>query len=202
VCEVDCLPGLTCLKTLYKSRHPLDHPVHVPRPPSGSSSLMTRCPDSAASSTNAPRSHRASIFWHPRAVAWVCFPATRGCNSSSHTTSRARPAAGSRGPARHHPGAAGQYTSADLAAVCRELRVRQSMGAVGTGADAAAAEMLNAKLKRETLQGAKCWPSARAARLSIFAWITRYNTRRRHSSLNCLSPINYEQRPDGVLLTA
>ncbi len=95
-----------------------------------------------------------------------------------------------------------QYSSAEYAAVCRQLGVRQSMGAVGTSADNALAEALNATLKRETLQGGRCWPSARAARLAVFAWITRYNTRRRHSSLGYLSPIDYEQQPDKVLIAA
>jgi transposase InsO family protein len=95
-----------------------------------------------------------------------------------------------------------QYTSADFAAVCSELGVRQSMGSVGTSADNAAAEAFNATLKRETLQDAKRWPSARQARQAVFKWITRYNTRRRHSSLNYLSPISYEQQTDRVLLPA
>ncbi|WP_302893281.1 IS3 family transposase [Actinomadura luzonensis] len=96
-----------------------------------------------------------------------------------------------------------QYTSAEFAAVCEELGVRQSMGAVGSSADNAAAEAFNATLKRETLQGAKRWSSAREARLAVFKWITRYNTRRRHSTLGYLSPIDYEQQTiDRVLLAA
>jgi transposase InsO family protein len=95
-----------------------------------------------------------------------------------------------------------QYTSAEFAAVCKEFGVVQSMGAVGTSADNAAAEALNATLKRETLQGAKGWSSAGQARLEVFKWITRYNTRRRHSRLNYLSPITYEQQSDTVLLAA
>ncbi|MBE1586737.1 hypothetical protein H4W80_004995 [Nonomuraea angiospora] len=95
-----------------------------------------------------------------------------------------------------------QYTSAEFAQVCAELGVRQSMGAVGTS-DNAAAEAFNATLKRETLQGAKRWSSAREARLAVFKWITRYNTRRRHSTLGYLSPIDYEQQTtDKVLLAA
>ncbi|MGP3935307.1 IS3 family transposase [Nonomuraea sp. KM88] len=96
-----------------------------------------------------------------------------------------------------------QYTSAEFAALCAELGVRQSMGAVGTSADNAAAEAFNASLKRETLQGAKRWSSAREARLAVFKWITRYNTRRRHSALGYLSPNDYEQQTvDRVLLAA
>jgi hypothetical protein len=44
--------------------------------------------------------------------------------------------------------------------------------------------------------------ASREARLSVFAWITRYNTRRRHSSLGYLSPNDYEQQPAKVLIAA
>jgi transposase InsO family protein len=95
-----------------------------------------------------------------------------------------------------------QYGSADFAATCTRLGLVQSMGAVGTSADNAAAEAFNATLKRETLQGAKRWTSARHARLAVFGWITKYNTRRRHSTLGQLSPISYEQHTDRVLHAA
>ena len=66
------------------------------------------------------------------------------------------------------------------------------MGAVESSADNALAESFNAALKRETLQGAARWESPRAARLAVFRWITRYNTKRRHSYCKYLSPANYE----------
>ncbi|GII59532.1 transposase [Planotetraspora thailandica] len=109
---------------------------------------------------------------------------------------------GGLGGAIFHSDHGAQYTSRQFADLCADLGVRQSMGAVGTSADNAAAEALNATLKRETLQGAACWSSAQEARLSVFAWITRYNTRRRHSTLGYLSPNDYEQQPDKVLLAA
>jgi transposase InsO family protein len=87
-----------------------------------------------------------------------------------------------------------QYGSADFAAACARLGVIQSMGAVGTSADNAAAEAFNASLKRETLQGRKRWSGANEARLAVFRWVTRYNTTRRHSALGQISPINYERR--------
>lgn len=68
----------------------------------------------------------------------------------------------------------------------------QSMGAVGSSADNAAAESLNAAFKRETLQGARAWRTEREARLATFGWLHRYNTRRRHSYLGQRSPITYE----------
>ena len=66
------------------------------------------------------------------------------------------------------------------------------MGAIGSSADNAAAESLNTSFKRETLQGAKGWNSEREARLAVFGWAHRYNTRRRHSRLGQQSPIAYE----------
>jgi len=73
---------------------------------------------------------------------------------------------------------------------------------VGTSADNAAAESFNASLKRETLQGAKRWPGARAARLAVFRWVTRYNTRRLHSALGYRSPVDYEHRSATLAIAA
>jgi transposase InsO family protein len=84
-----------------------------------------------------------------------------------------------------------QYASKEFAGL-RGTRVTRSRGAVGTSADNAAVEAFNATLKRETLQGTKRWPVARAARLAVFRWITRYNTWRRHSAIGHLTPIAYE----------
>lgn len=54
------------------------------------------------------------------------------------------------------------------------------MGKVGTSADSSIAESFNASPKRETLRGgANGSHDVRAARRAVFAWITRYNTRRR-----------------------
>lgn len=94
-----------------------------------------------------------------------------------------------------------QYASAEFADLCRELGVTRSRGAVGTSADNAAAESLNATLKRETLQGRKRWNSAGEARAAVFRWITRYNTRRRHSSLGQICPVEFERR-SATLATA
>lgn len=95
-----------------------------------------------------------------------------------------------------------QYASKEFANVCRELGVTRSRGAVGTSADNAAAESFNATLKRETLQGKKRWPGAREARLAVFQWVTRYNTRRRHSTLGQVSPIAFEQRSSTLAAAA
>lgn len=72
---------------------------------------------------------------------------------------------------------------------------------MGSSGDNAAAETFDTMLKRETLQGATYWSSAREARLAVFKRITHYNIRRRHSTLGYPNPIDYEQQTvDRVLL--
>ncbi len=85
------------------------------------------------------------------------------------------------------------------------------MGAVGTSADSTMVESFNATLKRETLAGAPAWPDPATARREVFAWITGYNTRRRHSTCGYLpvshstcgylSPVAYENAHHGATLT-
>ncbi|MEV7776647.1 IS3 family transposase [Kitasatospora sp. NPDC086791] len=87
-----------------------------------------------------------------------------------------------------------QYTSREFALLCGELGVTQSMGAVGSSADNAACESFHASLKRETLRGAHRYPGAELCRRSVFRWLTRYNTRRRHSANGQLSPVDFERR--------
>ncbi|OQD57540.1 transposase [Streptomyces phaeoluteigriseus] len=94
-----------------------------------------------------------------------------------------------------------QYASQAFAGLCDQLGVTRSMGAVGTSADNAACESFHASLKRETLQGAHHYGDADACRRTVFAWLTRYNTRRRHSANGHLSPNEYERRHHTAKLT-
>jgi transposase InsO family protein len=87
-----------------------------------------------------------------------------------------------------------QYGSKAFAQLCAEWGVTQSMGAVGTSADNALAESFNATLKRETLRGGRTWPDSAICRREVFRWVTRYNTRRRHSWCGQQAPITYEQQ--------
>ncbi len=104
----------------------------------------------------------------------------------------ARAARGSLAGAIFHADHGAQYTSRDVAALCDNLKVRLSMGAVGSSADNALAEAFNATLKRELLAGAPSWPDQASCRRAVFRWATRYNTRRRHSYCGYRSPIDYE----------
>jgi transposase InsO family protein len=100
---------------------------------------------------------------------------------------------GSLAGAIFHSDHGAQYTSRGFAELCAEWGVTQSMGAVGTSADNALAESFNATLKRETLRGGHAWPDPATCRREVFRWVTRYNTRRRHSYCGQQAPITYEQ---------
>ena len=86
----------------------------------------------------------------------------------------------------------GQYTSAQYARLADQLGVRLSVGRKGQCWDNAVAESFFATIKAELLDR-RAWPTRAAAEQAIFEWIEGwYNTRRRHSTLDYLSPATYE----------
>lgn len=84
------------------------------------------------------------------------------------------------------------YASKDGAKLCGRLGVTQSMGAVGASADDALAESFNATLKREVLHDENCCQKEVACRREVFRWLTRCDTRRRHSWCRYRSPVDFE----------
>jgi len=114
----------------------------------------------------------------------------------------ARGTRGSLAGAIFHSDHGAQYTSKTFAELSAKLGVTQSMGAVGTSADNALAESFNATLKRETLRGGHSWPDAATCRREVFRWVTRYNTRRRHSWCGQQAPSVYEQQHAATLRIA
>ena len=94
----------------------------------------------------------------------------------------------------HHSDQGCQYTSIAFGLRCREMNVRPSMGSVGDAYDNAMCESFFATLECELLDRRR-FPNQVAARLAVFDFIEGwYNTTRRHSALDYLSPINYERR--------
>ncbi|UXY33146.1 IS3 family transposase [Streptomyces sp. HUAS TT20] len=92
-----------------------------------------------------------------------------------------------------HADRSAQYTAAAFAQVCGGFGIRRSMGRVGSSLDNALAESFWQGLKRETMHNRR-FVTTRQARLEIFQWLTYYNARRRHSALNYLSPVEFEQQ--------
>ena len=94
----------------------------------------------------------------------------------------------------HHSDQGCQYTSIAFGSRCREAGVRPSMGSVGDCFDNAMAESFFATLECELLAKHRFHTQAQAIP-AVFAFIEGwYNTRRRHSSIDYLSPIEFERR--------
>ena len=94
----------------------------------------------------------------------------------------------------HHSDQGSQYTSLEFGRRCREAGVRPSMGSVGDAYDNAMCESFFATLECELLARRRFKTQAEA-RLALFQFIEGfYNRRRRHSSIDYLSPIDYERR--------
>jgi len=93
----------------------------------------------------------------------------------------------------HHSDQGCQYTSLAFGRRCREAGVRPSMGSVGDAYDNALCESFFATLECELLDRHR-FPTQADARLAVFDFIEGwYNPRRRHSALDYLSPMFYEQ---------
>jgi transposase InsO family protein len=96
------------------------------------------------------------------------------------------------GPVIFHSDRGCQYTSSQYAQLADRLGVRLSVGRKGQCWDNAVAESFFATIKTELLDQ-HAWPTRARAQKAIFEWIEGwYNTRRRHSTLDYLSPAAYE----------
>jgi putative transposase len=92
-----------------------------------------------------------------------------------------------------HSDRGSEYTAETFETACRRLGVLQSMGRVGCALDNAAAEAFNSTIKVEYIHRQRFRTRAEA-RLRIATWIVDfYNTRRRHSACDGMSPIEYER---------
>lgn len=86
-----------------------------------------------------------------------------------------------------------QYMSHDYRKQVVGYGMVQSVGRTGVCFDNAVAESAWSSLKRELVSRYRFNTRAEARR-AIFAWINRYNSRRRHSTLGYIAPIVWEQQ--------
>jgi putative transposase len=86
-----------------------------------------------------------------------------------------------------------QYMSGDYRKLVTGYGMVQSVGRTGVCWDNSVAESAWSSLKRELVHRYRFSTRAEARR-AIFAWINRYNSRRRHSTLGYIAPITWEQQ--------
>jgi putative transposase len=95
-----------------------------------------------------------------------------------------------------HSDRGSQYTSAEFRTFCTDHNIRPSVGKTGICYDNAVAESFFATLKKELVH-TRPWPNLARLRTAVFEYIEGYYNRKRlHSTLNYLSPDEYEQRFD------
>ena len=91
-----------------------------------------------------------------------------------------------------HSDRGSQYASEDFAKVLEDCSITPSMSRKGNCWDNACSETLFGSLKVERLHG-RSFETIRAAKDETIAWILWYNQTRMHSTLNYVSPMQFEQ---------
>ena len=94
-----------------------------------------------------------------------------------------------------HADRGSQYTSNDYIDYCQDpaRQMRPSVGRTGVCWDNAVAESFWESLKRECVHG-RVFATRAEARQAIFRWINWYNGTRMHSTLDDVSPLEWEQQ--------
>jgi transposase InsO family protein len=91
-----------------------------------------------------------------------------------------------------HSDRGSQYASEDFNKVLKEHRITASMSRKGNCWDNACSETLFGSLKVERLHGQR-FETIRQAKDETIAWLLWYNQSRMHSTLNYVSPMQFEQ---------
>jgi len=95
----------------------------------------------------------------------------------------------------HHSDQGSQYVSLAFGQRARDAGIAVSMGSKGDCYDNAVAESFFATLKKELIYREGPWPTRSGMASAVFEFIeVFYNRERRHSTLDYLSPTEFEQR--------
>jgi transposase InsO family protein len=95
----------------------------------------------------------------------------------------------------HHSDAGSQYTSVAFTAELIDAEIAGSIGTVGDALDNALCESTIGLFKTEAINdGGPTWKDRSAVEWQVARWVHWYNTRRLHSSIDYLPPIEFEQR--------
>ena len=94
----------------------------------------------------------------------------------------------------HHSDHGSEYTAVAFGRRCGQLGITRSMGSVGDCYDNAMMESFFSSLEAEVLDRNR-FRTRQEARSTIFSWLAGwYNTHRRHSGVDYLSPQEFERR--------
>ena len=94
----------------------------------------------------------------------------------------------------HHSDHGSEYTAVAFGKRCGQFGITQSMGSVGDCYDNAMMESFFSSLEAEVLDRNR-FRTRQEAHRAIFSWLAGwYNTRRRHSGVDYLSPQEFERR--------
>jgi putative transposase len=91
-----------------------------------------------------------------------------------------------------HTDQGSEYTARAFQAACQRASIAQSMGRPGSALDNAVIESWHSTLEFE-LRRVEHFATKTAARAKVAAWIEDYNTRRRHTACQKMTPAAYEQ---------
>jgi len=96
----------------------------------------------------------------------------------------------------HHSDRGSQYAGKAYRRLLRDHGIRCSMSRKGDCWDNAVVESFNATIKTELIHRTK-WTTREEARAAVYSYIeTWYNPKRLHSTLDYLSPIEFERREE------
>jgi putative transposase len=93
---------------------------------------------------------------------------------------------------RHHSDAGCQYTSFRYTDRLREAGIAASIGSIGDSYDNAMAEALNGTFKAELVHLHGPWRTRAQFEHAAIDWIDWYNTRRLHSAIGDIPPVEHE----------
>jgi transposase InsO family protein len=91
-----------------------------------------------------------------------------------------------------HTDQGSEYTAKAVRQACQRLGVTQSMGRPGSALDNAVIEAWHSTLEFE-FRRMEHFTARAQARAKVAAWVEDYNRHRRHSALQMMSPVDYEQ---------
>jgi len=99
----------------------------------------------------------------------------------------------------HHSDQGSQYVSLGFGQAAHDAGIALSMGSTGDAYDNAVAESFFATLKKELVHR-RSWPTRRELGSAVFEYIEAfYNRERRHSTLDMVSPAEYEQNQENAI---